>query len=393
MLGAMRLAQATFCLAVALSCHSEEATPGSDLLSGGNSEQSQGQGGGLLQVADASYCGLGVSELEIQRPNLYFVLDASGSMLRPMGGTPDNRHEAALNAVRNVMRAVGTLTRVGAANFPGARVGDLSTQCDVGEEVYQLRTINEDPFATTGFDGFDTIALMDQLSRRDPAGGTPITATLRLLEPQLLAMEGPSAVFLLTDGGPNCSEFVTCNRENCIPNIERTQLDNGVLCDDSVNCCDPDKLGSLHCLDEGSRPILERLRDAGVATYVIGLPGTEIYARVLNVMAVAGGAPQDGETSYYAVPDTEALSNTLIDLAKTAVLRCDFDLRQPPDDPALVNVLFDGEPIPFDADDSGDGWIYSSGQTLTVVGRYCQDLKDLTVTRVRIQEGCPSIVN
>ena len=100
-----------------------------------------------------------------------------------------------------------------------------------------------------------------------------------------------------------------------------------------------------------------------------------------------------GSTYMQLLSNGRVVNPRSVNMGQYSVSSFPFDLRQPPDDPALVNVLFDGEPIPFDADDSGDGWIYSSGQTLTVVGRYCQDLKDLTVTRVRIQEGCPSIVN
>jgi hypothetical protein len=58
-----------------------------------------------------------------------------------------------------------------------------------------------------------------------------------------------------------------------------------------------------------------------------------------------------------------------------------------PPDPNLVNVFFDGSPLP----QSGpDGWTLS-GTTVTVLGASCQKILDGDVLDVRVVAGCPTV--
>src|SRR5690606_41943288 len=47
---------------------------------------------------------------------------------------------------------------------------------------------------------------------------------------------------------------------------------------------------------------------------LIGMPGAEAYASVLNRLAEVGGTAQTGEAAYYAVSDAPALEQALLEI-------------------------------------------------------------------------------
>ncbi len=177
-----------------------------------------------------------VVELPVIKPNFYFVIDASGSMIDPMPGETVSRYQSASFAIESMLGGVQTRVNFGAAVFPNPLDG---ASCNAGSEVFQLTQTHE-----TSLD-----SLLITLGQYLPEGGSPVSSTLAAIRPTLLSLDGPTYVFLLSDGAPNCNLNVNCGADECIPNIEGLSFEGGITCDETTNCCQPGWLPHL-CLDE-----------------------------------------------------------------------------------------------------------------------------------------------
>lgn len=343
-----------------------------------------------------SPCGAATATLEFVRPNLYFAIDASGSMTDAIprgeatsstGPVPANRYAALSRALERLLSRVGHRVNYGATLFPSSNV-----DCDAGEEIHALAAGDDVSFAVSGEVGPVLRSLMFAIDRRTPRGGTPVALALGGL-PARLAEAGAGAnsyVFLVTDGGPNCNDQARCGVDACIPNIERVRVSDGLVCDDDVNCCDGNLFGPGNCLDAaGSVGAVQGLAAAGVRTFVIGIPGSEAYASLLDELAVAGGAARAESPRYYRVSDAEALLETVSALGSTVALSCNISLREPPPDPALVNLFFDGELIPSDP---SNGWTFMDAATVQVHGTACALLENGDVLQADLIAGCPVVI-
>jgi len=356
------------------ACSDEESHP---LPSTAN----DGIGGNFLDAGtddgppspDASgFCGNQIHQAIANAPNIYFVLDASGSMAEKDGGS--TRFAKVRTAVVGVLRSLGPLINVGLALFPH----DASAEepCHSGEQVLSVKPGD----AKTGEDGPTTNSFLSATSI-DPLGGTPIASTLGLLAPTLTLLNGKTIVVLATDGGPNCNLGAACGISECMANIEG-------LCAPDINCCDVDApYGPQSCLDRG--PTLDAvgsLADLGIDVYVIGIPGSETYESMLSQMAIVGGAATNTPPFYYRVDDLSTLGQVLGDIA-AVVVSCEFDLSDPPDEPGFTNVYLDGELLPFDPD---DGWDWKTDSVVELRGDACARLKKGEVAQVQIVSGCPT---
>jgi hypothetical protein len=334
-----------------------------------------GTGGGPPDPDAGGYCGNDVHEVIVDAPNLYFVLDASGSMAAPVpGGT---RYDAVRLAIVNLVRGLGPLVNVGAAILPRQDVGTDS--CAAGAEVFATR--QGDPI--TGKDGPTTIGLW-QTTSAEPLGGTPISATLEALAPTLEALEGQTYVVLATDGGPNCNEAAACEADACMLNIEGECMEPG------VNCCAPGEVGGpSFCVDRGATvAAIEALRAAGIFVRVVGIPGSETYAGVLDAMAIAGGSTKTQAPFYDQVTELGELGAVLSEIAKTAVT-CEFLVVDPPSGEGMTNVYLDEQVLLYD---DPDGWIWKPPSTVRLLGEACDRLRSGQVKQVQIVSGCPTEV-
>lgn len=341
-----------------------------------------------------SSCGAATVALDFVRPNLYFAIDASGSMTDGIprgeatysaGTAPANRYAALSRAIRALLSRVGHRVNYGATLFPSQ---DLD--CDAGEEIRALAAGDGVSFAVTGEIGPVLRSFIFSIDRRAPRGGTPVARALDALVPRLAALGANTYVFLVTDGGPNCNDEASCGVDACIPNIERVSLGEGLSCDESINCCDGSLFGPGNCLDTGgSVGAVRSLAAVGVSTFVIGIPGSEAYASLLDQLAVAGGTARPDSPRYYRVADAEALLQTVSALGATVALACSIQLREPPPDPALVNLFFDGELIPSDP---ADGWTFSDETTVEVHGAACTLLENGDVLQADVIAGCPIVL-
>jgi hypothetical protein len=360
----------------AMGCGKDRPPPAGD-----STYTQGGTGGGTLsdagpklpgcgQKADGSYCDCVDVPLFTDPPNLYFVLDRSGSM------ADDNKWDTVRVTVGKVLREIGPRANFGAATFPTpATQGD---SCAPGSEIMSVRP--GDP--PTGTDGPTTTFLLSA-TRPPPFGGTPTAATLTSLLPKIKSYPGKTFVILATDGGPNCNTAAQCDATQCINNIENAP---GCPSGGPPNCCDTQP-GS--CLD--ATPTVNAVASyerAGIPVYVIGIPGSLPYATVLDNLAVAGGTAQATSPKYFAV-DTASSNDLLATLKKVAakiVATCEFTLTAPPQDPGLVNVYFDEVPVPQEGN-----WTLS-GSTVTLTGGSCDQVKNGDVLDVRIITGCPTVI-
>lgn len=343
----------------------------------------------------ASPCGAATIALEYQRPSLYFALDASGSMLDPIPrgdsaaypelGAPHNRYEALGDAIETMLERIGHRTNYGAVLFPAS-----GRACGAGDEILELQAGDTVSYALASRHGPVLQRLMSRIHRHDPDGGTPVGETLSAIAPRLANVPGERYVFLLTDGGPNCNEAIGCAIDSCIPNIERIEGTDGFRCDNEVNCCSEALLGSGNCLDSsGSLAAITALSELGIKTFVIGMPGSGTYAGLLDELAVAGGAAREESPAYYSVSDAAELLDTVSALGAKVGLSCAVPLTQPPPDPDLVNVYFDGQLV---AQDPIDGWTWADDRTVAIVGASCALLEARQVLQLDVVAGCPVVI-
>ena len=119
------------------------------------------------------------------------------------------------------------------------------------------------------------------------------------------------------------------------------------------------------------------------------MPGSEAYRAMLGRLAVAGNTARAGSTPYYAVSDTNELSDALRSIGAQVAISCDLPLAVAPDDPNLVNVYFDNRVIP---NDSRDGWHYTGESGIQFTGTACAQLTSGGVLNVQVLSGCPTLV-
>lgn len=388
-----RYAMAALAL-VALAC-SEEGRPDGIIMPVPGLDAHVGPDGPILEggfqdgppPADAAgFCGNQFFKVTPEPPNLYFVLDRSGSMLdRAVPTSSTTKYAAVRVAAVEMVIALGHRVNVGAAVFPGSPSAD---ECSSGKEVFPTQPGDAPGSYDGGYGPVST--LFSAATNVVPKGGTPIAATLEALRPTLAALEGSTAVVLATDGGPNCSVEHACGADDCIWNIEGAKI-NEEWCTPTFNCCDTSILygpGARGCLD-GSATVaaVAALRDAGIRTYVVGIPGSEYYVSLLDQLATVGGSARSGETKYYRVDDVSNLGDTLAAIGAKALITCEFVLEQPPPDADFVNVYFDQQTVPYD---ELDGWTWTSDTTLSIHGEACDRLKSGDVAQVQVVAGCPT---
>lgn len=344
---------------------------------------SDGGGGGLIDIGDdggpppldaAGLCGNQLHQVVTDAPNIYFLIDASGSMSILASGSA-TRYERVRGAAIDLVRRLGALINVGVALFPRNAASD---GCHVGGQV--LAVSPGDPYVEGQGSGPTTNAFSSATAIL-PEGGTPLAATLEALTPTLTGLTGRTIVVLATDGGPNCNEAASCLPEECIPHVEGQ-------CD--ATCCEPAGLaGPTGCVDRAATvAAVAAVAAAGIDVYVIGIPGSELYGDVLDDMAIAGGAPQFVSPFYYKVDSLDALGGVLGEIAGV-VVSCEFDLQDPPPEQDRTNVYLDAALIPYS---ETDGWRWKSDAVVELVGEPCQRLKAGQVRQVQIVSGCPTEV-
>jgi hypothetical protein len=304
-------------------------------------------------------------------PNMYFLLDRSGSM------NDDGKWTTIRTVIADVIQRLGPRARFGAAVFPDPNADDT---CAPGVTVMNPMAGS----APAGVPGA-TQETFTSATSFPAGGGTPTAATFTALGPSIAAFSGKTFVILATDGGPNCDAHVTCDVSACIPNIEAVPGCDPVS---GPDCCSG---YSLDCLDSAATvQAISALAARGIPTYVVGVPGSEPYAALLDQMATAGGTARAAAPYYYAVSrsDQAAFTSALASVAASITATCTLNLSEAPPDPTHVNVYLDGVVVP---QDPVNGWSLS-GTTVTLLGTTCQSVLAGDSLDLRVVAGCPTIL-
>jgi hypothetical protein len=294
-------------------------------------------------------------------PTLYFVVDHSGSMAE------HDKWTSIKSAVDRIMTDLGPTARFGATMFPAPQGG-----CEPGTETLFIRV---------GDSRGGMASALPTSAEARPSGGTPMAATLRSLLPDLANAPKPTYVILATDGGPNCNPALRCGVAECTANLDH--LDP--MCTASENCCEPNTaFGPKDCLDDAAaRVAVEGLARAGIPTYVIGIPGSEPYERVLDALARAGGTGRAGKPAYYRseTDDVHAITAIFQRVAAKITASCEVSLARAPDRPEDVTVSLGGAPV-------DRGAFSLEGQKLRLLGRACERALAGDGLGLAVLEGC-----
>lgn len=322
---------------------------------------------------EGGVCACTDQPLLVDTPNIYFVLDRSGSMGEM------NKWGNIQVVLQQLVIALGPRASIGAAVFPDPS----QDQCVPGTQVFAPRRGD----APAGTRGPTAATLANVLHGIPAAGGTPTAATLTSLLPRLTSLPGKTYVVFATDGGPNCNSNAMCAIDQCTRNI-----DNTTGCPPSgPNCCTPqDSYGAEACLDaQPSIDAVTAIAAAKIPVYVVGVPGSAPYAHLLDQLAQAGGTARGSEPQYYAADtaDQATLLQVLSSIAAKITGTCTLDLGSVPPDPNLVNVFFDERAVP---ETGPDGWTLD-GSTVTILGASCQKILNGDVLDVRVVAGCPTV--
>lgn len=322
-------------------------------------------------------------------PNLSFIIDHSASMGEELAGSGLSKYENARIALSHVLKAIGHRVNYGAAIFPGlAGV----TGCEAGDQLMKVAAGDPPSYAREGKTGPRLRDLLQRLTIADVDGGTPVAATLDEMRSTLSLLSGDTYVVLITDGAPNCNRELSCGADACGPNIEGRSV-AGSACSGGFNCCEPsaqNPAANLACVDgDASVTAVAALSDVGIQTFVVGMPGSEPYVDLLNMMADVGGTARPGALKYYPVEDTSELEASLKAIAASVAITCEIPLDYEPPDPDYVNVYFDGALVAYDPT---DGWEWTEAGHVLIRGDACTQLSGGDVVEVQILAGCKTEV-
>jgi hypothetical protein len=289
-------------------------------------------------------CGATHVDLSYVAPNLLFVLDRSCSMRNDLAGTTTSKWQAAVDAITHVLGTYTTQVRWGATLFPDI-TGVSCAQDAIPVPVADNMATTISSMLTSSLDPNDPL-YPDGPCVTNIDTGLQQAAT----DPSLLDPTRKSYLMIVTDGSQS-----GCN------------LGGG---------------------DSGSlATVTDLFKNHGVATFVVGF-GSGVNNMFLNQLALAGGVPLPGATSYYEA-DTAAQLDQAYQTIGNLVVSCTYHVDPAPPDLSQTYVIFDhNQLVP---QDPSNGWSYDAAtQTLTLNGSSCDALKNHTVTAMDLVFGCPS---
>ncbi len=331
-------------------------------------------------------CGREVLGSDKETVNILLVVDKSASMNRTPAGFEQNKWESMKLALAESLGAEQDHLVIGLEFFPfsaGAAEGETQCLLPAGSEL----NVEVGPASST----LEAIgqAFEDSL----PDGGTPTAAALaRALDYFTTgagaSLQGKSYVLLATDGGPNCnSEHAGCEADTCTLNLDG-------LCPDGVDNCCADNLpdGPANCIDDDPTvAAVAALAAEDIPTFVVGIPGSEQYAGVLDAMAEAGGVPASGaDAKYFAVDDSgvDGLIDVFDQITTSLVTECRLQLESDRDT-SRINIEVDGELVPQE-----DNWTVDTTTdppTVELLGSLCEQIETEGAESVTITFGCPTV--
>jgi hypothetical protein len=314
------------------------------------------------------------------------VVDRSLSMTATPTGFDTDKWTALRGALASTFDQIGDEVSFGLDLYPytGTSGEALSETCQMptGDEVVVPIQLGSDAGA----------AILAALDDNPPDGDTPTAAALgRALAYYTTgagkSLQGDKYVLLATDGGPNCNGALSCEAATCTVNMD------GKCPLAPESCCDV-MGGAESCLDEDASVAgVAALAKAGIKTIVLGIPGTEAYAKTLDALAAESGVENpDAPPGYFAVSADKGvggLTTTLQRVTAGLVKSCRLLLEEVP--PVLddVYVVIDGVEV---EQGTPDGWVYDadvSPPAVVIQGATCERLETQGAEYINITYGCP----
>jgi hypothetical protein len=252
-------------------------------------------GNSCAPVPAGEICWAKESEFERIAPNVYIMVDESGSM-RLDDNTGKTRMDRAKEGLRRVAQLNASSVRFGLGGFSG--------ECGVNRvnSYLSMGTYTEQQLITA-------------VNRLSPGGGTPMDSAVRDIRQNNrtsdptdpLDADRAKAAILIGDGAPNNCD---CNGySNCTTGVTRE---------------------------------LERLySEREVPTFIVGF---NFATNVFNDFAAAGRTDAPGPNRYYLADDGDSLAAAIQDIANLLV-QCRYSLQPPPEDPNLLWVSINGDYI------------------------------------------------
>lgn len=411
-------------MALSLACGCSSKTNSGDTATGGGTGFNASTGGSAN--ADSGPAGTDVNNIcnglfagqcnptqvpdVVKTPNMLIVLDESGSMINsPNPGDPSSKWAEMQTALSGALsgQKIQSNINFGLELFPST--GNVNTPIDPNADTYA--TSCQLPVGAAAIEvPIDQTqnqlpTILTDISIAQPGGGTPTNMALEnayayFTQGAGKALTGAKYILLATDGGPNCNQGLTCQYGTCTQNLDLQcgdySLAGAPAGQPPINCCDG--TGYI-CLDKDATVSeITKLATAGIATYVVGIPGSQAYADTLNAMADAGGVPNPngGATHYYAVSG----SNLAVDLQAAfssivtqLITSCDIPLLHSPDNSGAVKVAINCNLVNNigTADGGTDGFYVDynySPAHVELVGPTCANVQVNGATEVDVVTGC-----
>ncbi len=286
---------------------------------------------------------------------IMLVVDKSGSMSEQ--GLDGVKWDSAVDALTTVTQRLQEQAAFGMALFPA---GDaLSATCEAGNVVVAPAEGNATQIATA-------------LNRASPGGGTPTGPSVGVVHQWLEAnpADVTTLVILATDGVPNCNEFL--DGAACACPVSLCPANPFACCvSDPRQCC---LESAAQCLDDNATiNAIRNMAGSDIATYVIGLPGSEDPTDVLTRMAQAGGTNAGNGRAYYRPTSAQGLADDIESIVQSN-RACRFDLDGIPNDPAQMEVRLNGTMVPRDQG-RRQGWDLVGERGVELYGTSCTSLR------------------
>lgn len=293
------------------------------------------------------------------RGQVLIVLDRSTSMNQAAEGFGDNKWTPMRQAIGSVVQNTQNIINYGLYTFPGYE----NDSCDSGHLFYDVSATSN---------GSIVQKLNDP--NFDAEGNTPTAAALgrsisilSALNPQV----GTRAILLATDGGPGCNLSLDYNTCQCM------------LTSTNGNVCVNNEAPYL-CLDDtGAITATAQVAAAGFPVFVVGIPGSESFAGVLNRMAEAGGTARAGTDQYYKANSTSDISEALTDVVRR-IGSCRFDLATTPATVNDITVSIGGQAVQRDVRHE-EGYDLVDANSIELFGSACDAAAEGSVVVV---EAC-----
>jgi hypothetical protein len=323
---------------------------------------------------------------------MLIVMDKSGSMTDQPKGFDVSIWDGVKAALKTSLDAVKGRVSFGLELFPFPNDPSKPISVDCKDNCCEMPTAPDINVPIE--DGTTAVPkILAALDATSPGGGTPTSVALHRAYEYFTkgagaSLTGEKFVMLATDGGPNCNAARTCDATGCTTNLEGH-------CSGTANCCV--NYGQA-CIDDAATIAeITALHDAGIGTFVVGIPGSETYSRYLDQFAAAGNETNPKAPPQYYRVDAAAgvtgLTSVFTEITTQLVTACELDLEMPPLDPKQVNVAIDCNVVPSGGD-GPDGWrLDTSGMPPKILfeGTLCRYMQTQGAHRVDIVFGCPTV--